>query len=65
MKKFLIIISVIVVAYFVLASILTATNTCPKYINAMPGIGPEPGWHYPDKENPKWYIFCPFAEKVY
>jgi len=68
MKKFLIIISVIVGVivgiYFVLTGILTVSGICPKYIDLTPRVvGPD----FPkDKSVPVLkFIFCPFAEKVY
>ena len=63
MKKFLIIIAVLVGAYFVIAGALKVSGVCSKSINLMPGIvgsgSPE------DKGMPAWYIFCPFSKKVY
>jgi len=65
-KKILITFVLLIVLYFVTASILTVSGICPKSIDAMPRPA---GREVPDvkapNENRAWYIFCPFAEKLY
>lgn len=62
-KKILIIVGILIAAYFAIAGVLTIGGVCPKYINLMPRVvGPD----FPaDKGTPVWYIFCPFSDKVY
>ena len=68
MKKFLVVIVGIVIAYFVIGAILTITGLCPKSIDLMPRVRVV-GSDIDNTKGPNdpraWHVFCPFMEKVY
>lgn len=66
MKKVLIMVAIVVVIYFLLVDVLTATGVCPKYINMMPRVIELGTENVKGPNDPQiWHAFCSFAEKVY
>ena len=62
LRRFLWVIAVAIVAYFVIAGALTLGGICPKYKNLMPRVV-SPGEEI--QGEPFWHAFCPFRDKVY